>query len=541
MKRRGTLPEVKRVRLGLSVGTIAWASLTSRALGFVKFTLAIVAIGGTAATVGGQVFDVANALPTNLYGLIGGGVLGAVLVPQIVKALGEGQAGRDRIDKLLTLTLLSAAVLTVVLVFAAPVLVTAYASGWSPSWVALASAMAYWCLPQVFFYIVYALLSQILNAESQFGWPAWAPALSNVIAIAGLAIFIVFLPSGRAGVHSWTPWMIAWLCGTATLSIVIQGLVLVWPLRRAGFRFRPRLGVAGLGHASRIALWTFCGVAAGQVAFLVLSNVATAAGQSLHHLGINGPALNSYGYAFTLVFFPHGVATVALTTAMFTRLSQSAADRDFEAVNKNIVRTTGLVVFVCVGASLFLFVTGPLITNVIWGTPVIGDVVRPLSLGLLGLSMTFVVSRGLFALHNGRGPFMAQAVAAVVASAGEIAAGVFLPPQLVVIGAAAAVAVSNLLAWAVAHRMLRSAMRAVNAALTITPGRAFFLRLGVSGVAAALAGGAVLALTGGFEGDGRIHDLLVLVAATLAIGIVYVSLAFLLVSVGTRNELLGRK
>ena len=49
--------------------------------------------------------------------------------------------------------------------------------------VALATAFAYWCLPQVFFYALYALTGEVLNARGVFGPYAWAP-VANSAAVA---------------------------------------------------------------------------------------------------------------------------------------------------------------------------------------------------------------------------------------------------------------------------------------------------------------------------------------------------------------------
>ena len=55
---------------------------------------------------------------------------------------------------------------------------------------ALAVAFAYWCLPQIFFYALYSLLGEVLNARGVFGPFTWAPVLNNVVAIAGLVVFV---------------------------------------------------------------------------------------------------------------------------------------------------------------------------------------------------------------------------------------------------------------------------------------------------------------------------------------------------------------
>ncbi len=68
--------------------------------------------------------------------------------------------------------------------------------------------------------------------------------------------------------------MIAILAGSATLSIVIQAVSLVIPLRRIGFRYRPVWGIRGhgLGEVSTVAKWTFGSIVVSQLGFVVTSN-----------------------------------------------------------------------------------------------------------------------------------------------------------------------------------------------------------------------------------------------------------------------------
>ena len=48
----------------------------------------------------------------------------------------------------------------------------------------LAVAFARLCLPQVLFYGIYTMLSQVLNARGHFGAPMFAPIANNIVAIA---------------------------------------------------------------------------------------------------------------------------------------------------------------------------------------------------------------------------------------------------------------------------------------------------------------------------------------------------------------------
>src|SRR5699024_1526868 len=134
--------------LAKSSAIMTAGTLTSRVLGLVKASLLATAIGVTA--VQADAFDIANKVPNTLYMLLAGGVVNAVLVPQIVRASKREDGGEDFTNRLLTLSFMILAAVSVLATLAAPLLVWLYSSGWSPEQMALATAFAYWCLPQLF-------------------------------------------------------------------------------------------------------------------------------------------------------------------------------------------------------------------------------------------------------------------------------------------------------------------------------------------------------------------------------------------------------
>ena len=246
--------------LARSSAIMTAGTMTSRVLGFVKASMLATAIGVTA--VQADAFDIANKVPNTLYMLLAGGVVNAVLVPQIVRASKREDGGTDFTNRLLTLSFLLLAGVSIIATAAAPLLVWLYSSGWSDEQMALATAFALWCLPQLFFYGLYTLLGQVLNAKSSFGPYMWAPVLNNVVAIAGLAAFILIFGTNNASPHdldTWSPDKIALIAGTATLGVAAQALILIWPLKRIGFKYKPTFGFrgVGLGTAGKVAFWTF--------------------------------------------------------------------------------------------------------------------------------------------------------------------------------------------------------------------------------------------------------------------------------------------
>jgi putative peptidoglycan lipid II flippase len=83
---------------------MASGTILSRILGFVRAVMLAGVIGVT--TNAADAFGVANQLPNNVYAIIVGGVLNAVLVPQIVRSKAHADGGKGYIDRLLTLAIL---------------------------------------------------------------------------------------------------------------------------------------------------------------------------------------------------------------------------------------------------------------------------------------------------------------------------------------------------------------------------------------------------------------------------------------------------
>ncbi|MDQ1554821.1 MAG: putative peptidoglycan lipid flippase, partial [Microbacteriaceae bacterium] len=272
--------------LGRASVLLASGTIVSRVLGFVKVVVLAAAIGQVASS-SADSFAIANQLPNNIYALIAGGLLSAVLVPQIVRAGLHDDGGQRFINRVVTLGIVLFVGVTLVATIAAPLLITLYAQqstsgrGFTPDALALATTFAYWCLPQVFFYALYSLLSEVLNARNVFGPFTWAPVLNNVVAIAGLVAFMVLFGNSQVNstVGVWGPDRIVLLAGTATLGVAAQALILFLFWRRAGLRYRPdfRWRGVGLGATGRAAGWLFAMILITQIAGVFQSRIASIA------------------------------------------------------------------------------------------------------------------------------------------------------------------------------------------------------------------------------------------------------------------------
>lgn len=414
--------------LGRASALMASGSMASRALGVVRNALQIACIGGTGAA--SDAFATANTLPNIIFNLLSTGLLTAILIPQIVRAMRRGDAGRQAIDALLTLAYVVVAAVTLVAVLlTGPLIVALGLSGPARD---LGIAFAYLCLPQILFYGTYAIWSQVLNVRGRFGITMWTPALANVVQIAGM-VFFLSRYVGKAPAERWTPEMVWVLAGTFTLGVAVQALGLLPALHASGFRWRPSLRFRGHGFrtAGRVASWMILAVAVStlgglvtQAAINVVSGRARALDASAHVAGVQ-----VYQTAFLYFMVPHGIITVSILTALFPRLARSAQAGDLDALRADVTRGVTLPALAMVPLSLAA------VALAVPGIAVLTPSFTPedvraaalafslMSLGLFPYGLVYLQQRYCMALEDGRTNLWFQLV---VTGVQMLAAGLIL-------------------------------------------------------------------------------------------------------------------
>lgn len=420
-----------RQTVARSGAVMAAGTMTSRVLGLVRSVLLASIVGLTGLTA--DAWDTANTLPNQFYLILAGGVLNAVLVPQIVRAMARPDGGVEFVNRIVTLAVAFFLASTVVLTLLAPVLVRVYFNTDDPAAIRLAVAFAWICLPQIFFYALYTVLGQILNAHHRFTAYMWAPVAANLVALAGLLLFRLSGQPSAASADTWTPQMVWILAGSATLSIAVQALALIPPLRRMGFRYRPVWGVrgVGLGAASRVAKWTFAAVIVSQLGYVVTANVLTRASDLAHRSGVVAPGKQAFSQAFLLFIVAHSVVTVSIVTALFTRMSRAAAEADRTDLVADVRRGLRMPAIILVPGVVFGMVFGELITRTLFflngraDTNAIASVMVPMLLGVLPFGWLYLSERFFYAHEDARTPFIVQCIvtgtAAVVTLLGALA------------------------------------------------------------------------------------------------------------------------
>ena len=449
-------PSVTRSSLIMASGTII-----SRMLGFARAVLLAAAIGVT--TDAADAFGVANQLPNNVYAIIVGGVLNAVLVPQLVKAGGGLDGGKGYVDRFVTLAITVFFSVTLLFTIAAPLLIRLYTSGWSDDQLALATAFAYWCLPQLFFYGLYSVFGEVLNSRKAFGPFMWAPVLNNVVSLAGLVAFIAIFAADPTGVRSVSEWgadRIALLAGSATLGVAAQALILLVSWRRIGLKLNLNFHWRGfgLGPALRAASWSLGMVLVTQIGGLVQTAVASTAAAQRD----SSPAIASVAaaaIAWLIFMLPHSVVTVSIATAYFTRMAehnQAGREKEFK-----VDLTTGLrvIALVSVISSAVLIVLSYPVARVFVGeypsTAALGNVIAAFMIGLLPFSFVYMMQRAFFALEDTRTPFIFTSIQIAIHITGSITAGFLAPKEILVVTIALVTAFSISMQGIIAYAMLK--------------------------------------------------------------------------------------
>jgi putative peptidoglycan lipid II flippase len=403
-----------------SSAVMAAGTLLSRLSGFVRAAMIAAALG---IGVHAEQFNIANTVPNMLYILLAGGVFNTVLVPQLVRSMRNDEDGGDAYaNRVLTLSMIGLATVTAAVVALAPWLMRIFLS---PRWLTpplhdqLGSliAMSRYCLAQIFFYGMFVLVGQVLNARGRFGPMMWAPIANNIVSIGVLGAYLAFF-GVQNGTGAYTSQQEFVLGFGATLGIAVQTLLLLPFLKAAGFRFRPRFDFlhTGLSHTLRLGTWTVMFVIVNQIAYTVVVRLASAGSARAVTGGTaDSPGYTVYSNAFLLMMVPHAIITVSLATATLPAVSRLAADAQLEEVRSHLAGTMRLALSVIVPIAAGLAALGPALATFIYGwgaaagnTAPLGYTVIAFAPGLVFFTAHYLVLRGFYALEDTRTPLFIQ-------------------------------------------------------------------------------------------------------------------------------------
>ena len=397
---------MKSADLYRASSVMAIGTIISRITGFIRGVLLVAALG-TALLADG--YNVANTMPNIIYNLVVGGALTAIFVPQLIRSFSDEDGGVGFASRLVTTIGVTLFALTALGMVFAPALVRLYApefttAGFENEY-SLTIAFMRYCLPQIFFLVLYAMLGQVANARGVFAPLMWAPILNNLVGVFLLGGFLFFAPSVRA--DTITDNQVAVLGWGTTLGAVVQALVLIPVISRTKFKLRFQFGFRGLGKSFKLAGWTSIYVIISQLGYLVTVNVATSAAVRSAQDGITrGVGFTPYSNAYLIMLLPYSVVTISIITALLPHLSRLVIAKDFEEVKSQLVIAIRLVGVITIPSAIGLAFFGPLITEVLFfgisrsDSSYMGYVLSALGLGLVAFSINIILVRGFNAFED---------------------------------------------------------------------------------------------------------------------------------------------
>jgi putative peptidoglycan lipid II flippase len=373
---------------------------------------------------------------------------------------------------------------------------------------------------------VSATVGAVLNTRGRFAAPVWAPVLNNVVVIATLALFVL-APGPRAA----TPASLSisqqvFLGVGTTLGVVAMTAALLPSLRASGFRWRVRLDLRGMGlrRLSRLAAWTFVYVVATQLAYLVLTRLATAVDQ-----------LPQYATAFIVWQLPYAVVAVSVITALLPRMSRHAVDRRLDLMRHDLDQGLRLSVVLLIPAALGLVVLGQPVAVALFAhgqttsaqADQIGSVLAVFALGLLPFCIYQLQSRTFYALGDTKTPALVQVFVSTAMVLVDVVASAILPVHVRMYGLAAGLVAANCVGAAVTTMLVRRRLgssRANGTGADAGIGQSTISalsRMTVAGLAGAAAAAAAAAALAFLVPNGWMGAALVVAVASLVDLVVY--------------------
>ena len=487
-----------------SSALMAAGTLVSRVTGFVR-TLVIAAAIGVATL--GDSYAVANTLPTMIYILTIGGGLNSVFVPQLVRAMkDDDDGGAAYANRLLTVVMVILGGIVAVTVIGAPLLIRLMSAkiAANPDTYNVAITFARYCLPTIFFMGVHVVMGQVLNARGRFGAMMWTPVLNNIVVIFTFVMFI-WVYGSYSTTHmdatTITPEGTRLLGIGTLLGLVVQSLAMLPYLRDAGFKFRPRFDWRGhgLGHAAKLAKWTFFFVLANQAGLIAVTQLATWAGSNADKDGYQGTGITAYNNALLIWQMPQAIITVSVMAAVLPRISRAAADGDISAVRDDIsygLRTSAVAM---VPAGFAFLALGVPMCGLLYASTGaesaqnIGFILMAFGIGLIPFSVQSVILRGFYAVEDTRTPVYNTVIVAAVNAVASAVCFLILPSRWAVVGMAFSYGLAYAVGVGVAAKRLRSRLRGDLDGRRVV--RTYARLIGACVPAAAIAGIAVYVIT----------------------------------------------
>jgi putative peptidoglycan lipid II flippase len=323
----------QELEVAQAAGIIALGNIASRLLGVLRETVKAGLFGATGSV---GALEVAARVPTLIYDLLVGGMINAALVP-VFSEYTRPERRADLwclVNALLTLAVIVLSALVLLGELLAPQIVWLMAGGLSPALREEAVRLLRLMLPAIVFLNVAGIVSGVLYALKRFTLPALTAAAYNA-----LIVVMALLLGPRLGVTSMA---LGLLAGAAT-QVVLQ-----WPgLRDAHLRFLLEAGHPGLRRIGRLYVPIALGLVVDMLGVALSYNLASRTGDQ---------SIPWMQFSATLIQFPLGLVSLAISIAILPTLSRQVRDERQEEFKATLAQGLRLVLALTIPATVGLWV-----------------------------------------------------------------------------------------------------------------------------------------------------------------------------------------
>ncbi|MGI8824465.1 MAG: murein biosynthesis integral membrane protein MurJ [Chloroflexota bacterium] len=338
-----TIPGRRTGRLATAALLLSGSFVVSRILGVLRNSVIIYSFGQGRAT---DAYFAAFNIPDTMFTLVSGAALATAFVPTFAGLLQRDDAdvAWNVASTVLNTVFLAFAALAAVAFVFAPLLMTAFVSGFTPAERDLTTELTRIMLLQPMFLGLAAIISSILQTYHRFTPTAVAPLVYNLAIIGGALAF------RSHGISA-----LAW-------SVVV-GAVLYFATqlpslaRNQRFRFHIDWHSVAAREILRLLGPRVVGLAAFRIMLLITLVLAS---------GLPTGSFTAINLAWMLIQFPIGALGTSAATAIFPSLSVLSAGENFAAVRRTLNRSLRLVLFLSVPATVGLIVLRRPIVNLLY-------------------------------------------------------------------------------------------------------------------------------------------------------------------------------
>jgi len=372
-----------------AAGIVGVGTLLSRILGLVRLQVIAYIFGYSAAT---DAFWLGFTIPNFFRLLLAEGALSTAFIPVFSEWLtkkGEEET-RELVNNILNLLILFLLGVMGVGILFAQGYVPYLAIGFKqvPSQMELTVKLTQIMFPFLFFISLAALIMAFLNCKSHFAAPAFAPLFFSLA-----VIFSAFLLTPKYGIYS--------LAMGVVLGGAMQLLIQIPMLLRKGFRYYP---ILSLKHPGVRKITKLIGPA-------ILGGITLQVNTIINRIfasTLTPGSISALLYAMRLIQFPLGVFAIALSTAIFPRLSSLAADNKVEELRETISLGARMVLLVLIPASIGLILIGRPLISLLFehgafisrDTLMTSQALFYYSLGLLAMGEVMVLNRAFYSFQD---------------------------------------------------------------------------------------------------------------------------------------------